>query len=322
MAKNEPAKFNIFSRAFRDGKGAVAEDPIMDKPSFGNFFKLFKRKFNQIVTMNLFFVAGNFPLLALLGVMAGFFSTDSTAPVHTVFAQFNGVMTHTQNAFVAANLGSMSTQTQIRVMSTGDWILIGIACLAIFTFGPVMTGMSYIFRNMVKEDPIFIKHDFFYAIKRNLKQSIIYGIIDVAVMFFIFYDIVFFNLNYSAGALTSLFFFASLCLAVIYFFMRMYVYVMMVTFDLSIGKLLKNALYFSVLGIKRNSCCILGTIVIIALNLFLVRVFLPIGLMLPFVITVSLLVFLSVYCAYPVICKYMIEPYYDKDGNPKKTEAQ
>jgi len=177
-----------------------------------------------------------------------------------------------------------------------------------------MVGSSYIMRNIMKQEHVFIWHDFFYAIKRNLKQSIIFGVMDVLIIFVLGYDIVLYNLNFSQSFLTAILFFAMICIALLYFFMRMYIYTMMLTFDLSIKKLLKNALLFSVLGVKRNFCALLGVAICVIVTLFLMTVVLPLGIIIPFVFLFAFLIYITTYCAYPVIHKYMIAPYYKSDG--------
>lgn len=308
-------RFNIFSWMTRDGAGVEpGEEPVMKNPSVKNFFKLFGRKFNQIITLNLMMIAGNFPIFFLFAMMTGYFSINTASPAYTLFAQLNGALGSTPSAYSAALFGSYSIQTPLTVLSTVDYVLIALSCLVLFTFGPVMVGSSYIMRNMVRQEPIFMKHDFFYAIKRNLKQSVIFGIMDVAIIFFIIYDIFFFNLNFSQSMAMKMMFFAAIFIAILYFFMRMYIYIMMLTFDLSIFKLLKNALIFTVLGIKRNACALIGTLAAVLLNFWLLAVYFPIGVILPFIITLSFTMFISAYCAYPVISKYMIEPYYGDDA--------
>lgn len=161
-------RFNIFSWMTRDGAGVEpGEEPVMKNPSVKNFFKLFGRKFNQIITLNLMMIAGNFPIFFLFAMMTGYFSINTASPAYTLFAQLNGALGSTPSAYSAALFGSYSIQTPLTVLSTVDYVLIALSCLVLFTFGPVMVGSSYIMRNMVRQEPIFMKHDFFYAIKRQ-----------------------------------------------------------------------------------------------------------------------------------------------------------
>ncbi len=316
--KNNSSRFNPFSWMTRDGIGVEDDEPpILDNPGIKNYFKLLGRRFNQIVTINLMLLIGNFPIVFALAVLSGYFSINSTAPVYSIFAQVNGAHMCQPSAYTSAIFGTFAGQSDIVVLSTTDYVFIGLTFLVLLTFGCVMAGSVYLFRGMIRDEHIFIWHDFWYCIKRNFKQAIPFGIFDLLITAVIMYDIVFFNLNYSQSIATMMMFFASLILAVMYIIMRMYIYPMMITFDLSIGKLFKNALLFTILGIKRNAIAVLIIAAITAIDFFMIGVFMPVGILLPFVIVFSLLTYTGVYWAYPVISKYMIEPYYNKDGTPK-----
>ena len=95
--------------------------------------------------------------------------------------------------------------------------------------------------------------------------------------------------------------------------MRFYIYLMLITFDLKITKIVKNALIFTALGIKRNLLAVLGIALLVGLNLFLVIWLVPAGIALPLILPLlylmGMLGFISTYAAYPVIDKYMIAPY-------------
>lgn len=293
------------------------EKKVMEEPGFRNFFKLFGRNFGNIVSVNLMMMLGCLPLFFALLVIAGYFSHTSSAPLYTVFAPLYGALVQSPNAYSAAILAEFSIQSSVTLLSTVDYVLLGISALTVFTFGPVTVGATYIMRNTVRQEHVFIFHDFMYAIKRNIKQAILFGIADIAIILLLIYDIVLYNLNFSQSMLNAVMFFAMLCIAVLYFFMRMYIYPMMLTFDLSLRKLLKNALFFSVLGIKRNICALLAVAAVVIVTAILMTVVLPIGIVIPFVFLFSFLVYTTTYCAYPVIHKYMIAPYYKNDGTPR-----
>jgi hypothetical protein len=78
-------------------------------------------------------------------------------------------------------------------------------------------------------------------------------------------------------------------------------------------KIFKNALIFAVLGIKRNIMATLGIVAMVVINGLLIIGGLSIGLALPVILPFFYLLgfsgFMSTYAAYPVIKKYMIDPY-------------
>ena len=118
-------------------------------------------------------------------------------------------------------------------------------------------------------------------------------------------------------------FFAISALAIVYIIMHFYMYLLLITFDLKGFKILKNALIFTVLGIKRNIMAILGIVLLAVIHVALVVLLLPLGvaipLVLPLVYIFSLIGFITTYAAFPVIDKYMIQPYLA--SHPKHEEG-
>lgn len=315
--KERREKFNIFARAYKDGKGVEKDEkPICDEPTLKNFFVMLGRKLNQMLSVNIIMVIGNFPIFFLLLAVSGYLSIHLASPNYPVFAPLYGALLFDKNPGTAALWSVFSRQAEVTILTTADYIMIGIGALVIITFGLVRVGVTYILRNMFLGEPIFLMHDFFYAIKRNIKQGLIYGIMDLVIIALLIYDIVFFNLNYNLSTVMNVMFFMSLCLAMLYFFMRHYIYLMLITFDLSILKMLKNALLFTILGIKRNIMVFLGTVCVGLFEFFLMYAYFPLAVIIPFVILPSLLIMMGIYGAYPKIKEIMIDPYYEKINKP------
>ena len=188
-----------------------------------------------------------------------------------------------------------------------------LALVLLFIFGPINVGSTYILRNMVRREPVFIWSDFWYAIRRNKKQGILFGILDAILIGVLAFDLVYFYKMLGTGFMTDLMFFIVLFITLIYFFMRFYIYIIMVTFDLSIKKILKNSLIFAILGFKRNIMALLGIILMLGINLALLLLLVPLNMMFPIILPVFYLLgfggFMAAYAAYPTIDKYMIKPY-------------
>jgi len=312
MEKKEKKKFNLYTLLNRDGKGVEKKDSlnVLDKPNISNFFKLLGRKFNQLLSVNMFYIFGNFPVLFALFAFAGYTSDTIFSPGSGLFTALKGSMYFDLSPVTASLNGIYGIQSEMTVPTTLTYVFYGLALLVFFTFGLVNVGTTYILRNIVRGEPVFMWSDFWYAIKRNLKQGIIFGIIDLFICFMLFYDLIFFRSNMGSNTMLMIFYFISFGMIFIYFFMRMYTYLMMITFDLNIFKLLKNSVFFAVLGIKRNIMCLIGTALVIGINFIIFTWFMPIGIILPFVITIALCSLISVYCAYPKIKEIMIDPYY------------
>jgi len=319
----QKSKFNIFNKAAEDGKGVDKDEiAIADNPTFLNFFKLFGRKLNQLLSVNIFMIFGNFPIFFFLLSMSGYFSIHTTSPYYTVYAPLRGALFFDNSAANSALWTLFSRQAEVTVHTTADYVFLALTALLLITFGPVRVGCTYILRNLFRGEPVFFFHDFFYAIKRNLRQALIYGFMDILFILLIVYDIVFFNLNYGANMMLNTMFFMSLCLAVLYFFMRHYIYLMLITFDLSILKMLKNGLLFTILGIKRNAVLLIATLAVVLLEYMLLIVYFPLGVIVPFILLPALLMIMGVYAAYPKIKEIMIDPYYEEIKQKQTAEEE
>ncbi len=310
--QNKP-RFNLFNRAYADGAGVEKDEvPISDNPTLVNFFKLVGRKINELLTVNILYVIGNFPVFFFLLAMSGYFSIHTTSPYYAVYAPLRGAMLFHNSPAVSALWTLYSRQAEVTVHTTADKILLGLALLLFLTYGPVRVGLTRNLRNMFRGKPVMMLSDFFEAIRRNWKQAFPVGILDLGVVALLAYDITFFRLNYSASMMMSILFFLSCALLILYFFMRPYLYLMLVTFDITIPKMIKNALYFSVLGLKRNVMVLIGTLLALAFEYALLLIYFPLGVIVPFVILPAFLMLMGIYGAYPKIKEIMIDPYYSE----------
>lgn len=113
--------------------------------------------------------------------------------------------------------------------------------------------------------------------------------------------------------LRSVSFYGCIFLLIIYFMMRNYIYIILVTFKLSLFKVLKNSFIFAFVGLKRNIMAFIGIILVCFIN-YTVFIYLPIvGAVLPLIITPCICSFIGAYASYPVIKKYMITPFYNDE---------
>lgn len=306
-------KFNWFGMYDLDGKGVEKGEPtFLEHPTFGNFFRLFGRKWQKLISVNLLFVFGNFPIFFYFIYRAGYFGVESTAPYYLQFAPLYGAAMFRDNFAVSALYGIFGMQVPISANTPTTLVFFGLTALLLFTFGPVNAGVTHITRSMLRGDPVFLWHDFTHTIKKNWRQAIPMGIIDLGALFLLGYDVRYFWSNLTSVWMYVMFY-VSLFMFVVFFMMRFYMYHIMITFDLSIFKILKNSLIFAILGIKRNLLALLGIIVLIALNLLLFGTYVPIGIILPFVIVPAIMLLIETYAAYPKIKEYMIDPYYPDD---------
>lgn len=318
--KEEKKRFKIFRNIYdKDGPG-VEKDEVkaMEDPSLFNFFKLLKRKFGRLVTVNALYLLGNFPFVFFVIRMSGFVMNEFSANAYSVYPSLYGVsLFEADSPAVASLLGIFGRVTTGYDHNIASIILTYLSLLVVFTFGCTNAGTTYILRNMVREEPVFLWSDFKYSIKRNWKQALPMGIIDSLLIALLVNAIVSYNLNINNGGVNVPFLIISWAAFFLYFFMRLYIYIMIVTFDLKLSKILKNAAFFAILGFKRNIMALFGVVILAVLTLGLCIIFLPIGIIIPFTILFSFGGFMGTYAAYPKIKQIMIDPYYAEHPEEK-----
>ena len=320
--ETEPKKKRFFSflDPYRDGKGVYEDEDRT--PTFKFFFKLFFRKFSKILQLNLLMI---FQVLPLIAIGLFFFLGNKTPTATDVsFAPLYGINKIANSVGAAPTLDISSIQMGIPVFApVFTFSMIALALILIVTFGWQNVGAAYVLRGLYRGDPVFVFSDFFYGIKKNFKQGLLLGLVDALVIVVLALDFMFF-FNRGGTFGLDLMYFVIFALVLIYIVMRFYIYLMLITFDIKISKIIKNALIFTVLGIKRNLLALIGILLIIAINAALIILCLPTGfslpIVLPFVYLMGTVSFISTYAAYPVIDKYMIAPYVSKDTEESDAE--
>lgn len=255
----------LFSAHYdRPGPGISKDEK--PKPPFIHFFELYTRKFWLLVRMNLlYFVCC---IVFYLPVIL-----TTVALVHI-----------NENPF---NIG-----------------LFYLSTLPILLTGPFTAGYMLVQRNFAREIPTFLWSDFKDAVKTNWKQSMVASAIGVVVFDVLLFVIHFYFANLSKQSFYVVPLVLSLLLVLIFLFMQYYLYILIVTFNLKLKNIYRNALIFAFLGAPRNfliTVCIAAIVVLTSLFQFLV-------ILIPLV-TLSTAAFLISFCAWPVIQKYMIDPY-------------
>ncbi len=305
---NKKRKFKLFDMN-RDGKGV---DPGEDTtPNLKFFFKLLWRKLSKIISLNILMIVQVVPLIACLYL---YFIATPTTPTQ-YFPEYSalfGMQEAASSSLSSLNLGLFSFQLPQPTYNTYIYWVMGILILfQLVTYGWQKVGSIYVMRGLVRGDSVFIMSDFFYAIKKNLKQGFVLGFIDCIAIFALVFDVYYFYTS-PHNSMNNFMYVMTIALIILYTIFRFYMYLMVVTFDMKLRKVFKNALIFIVLGIKRNLMALLGLVLITALAIFLIVLFLPMGLgvtlVLPFIYYLGVCAFIYTYAAYPVIKKYMIDP--------------
>lgn len=185
--------------------------------------------------------------------------------------------------------------------------------------GPLVAGLTYVVRNFSLGKYVFLYSDFFEHAKKNIRQGLVVSVLDTVVGYLLILAIrVYLTRMQYESLVFALPFALALILGLIFLFMNYYLFLMVVTVDLPLVAMLKNALLFCVLGVAKNIFITLwcGVIVFVCLWYF------PLSLI--FVLPVGFTTLLMIVCfnAYPILEKYMINPYYEqqKQEHPQEED--
>lgn len=271
----------IFFHSYdKPGKGIDPDAP--QKRGFFRFFDIFFRKFWHFGKANLLYTAALIPTFIILLLLMIF-------PV-------------------SGFIGAEAQGADILVMS----IIFVNLYIAMWGAGPATAGMTYIMRNYAREEHAWLWSDFKDSFKSNFKQSLAVFVIDiiVAVLFYIAI-VVYSQMSGWLGVLK----YAIYMMIFIYTMMHFYIYPMMVTFELSLKDLYKNALLFALCKLPINVFVIIVLVFVqVALPVLAIlyggtyyMLLLILILMLEMVLTQAFSAFLVNFCAYPAIKKYMLD---------------
>ena len=278
-------------------------------PNLKYFFKLWGRRFTKLLSVNLVALLQFVPLVAAYLVYFWADTTTSVSANNLAFPLIQGVSILDSTSGNLALLTLFASQTNLPIITFWMTALRAVFILLfVVTFGWFNIGHTYLMREMIHGRPVFIFSDIKYAVKKNAKQGFVLGLIDAAIIYILYTNLTTLSDGSMVGFLGDVSYVANFAIAIIYIFMRFYLYLMAITFDMKIFKIIKNALIFVMLGIKRNLMALLFTIVLVGINFLIFLLYTPLGLVLPFFYLFSFPAFAAAYAAYPIIQKYMIDP--------------
>lgn len=269
----------LFFKDYESSGSGIAKN-APKKKGFALFCDIFFRKFWNIIGLNMLYFLFFIPLVLAFAVMS--FIKDSTIATALI-----------------------------------------ILCLAVFAvfIGPATAGLTKVMRKFVLEKHSFITRDFFDGFKENFKKALIVGILDVVVALSAFAA---YNVYPGLAVLydTKVFYVPmvlTLSLALTVVIMNFYVYLMMVATDLSFKELVKNSFALTFVGMKINLVTfVIYAFILISMLALLIGSPVLFMILMPF-IPAAILWFVVCFNSYPVIQKYVINPYYTNMGkiNPE-----
>lgn len=197
-------------------------------------------------------------------------------------------------------------------------LLYALVSIPVVTRGLAEAGLAFVTRNYAREKHVFLPSDFFDTIKKNWKQALAAGILELAISACLIFDIIYawdwLNAAQGFEIMPLLFFAVSFFLVVIFCYARYYLYMQIITFKLSFKQVCKNSLLLAIAGFKENLIISLALLAIYALAAVLLFNYFWYVLA-PLVILYVLLFpafrsFLIQFTIFPLIKRTIIDPYY------------
>lgn len=218
----------------KSGKGDYQKDDL-PRNRKQQFFEMLRIRFAGLFRMNLMTAVAFLPLLYVLMVML-----DSLLGHMVLLADATAagtVITPEQEELV-----KNSPQLIYNILFSGFTLLIP----AIAITGPVQAGMAYVTRNWARDEHAFVWSDFKDAVKANWKQalgvSLITGLLPLILL-------VCYQFYGSLGQNNVLFIvpqMLAIALGLVWMLALVYLYPLMVTYQMGFGTLIRNALLLSV----------------------------------------------------------------------------
>ena len=280
----------LFNSYFtKPGPGVDKDAP--EKLRIWQFFEIFWGQLSKLTLINMIYFVAMLPLVAGLAIC---FKVDFLSP-------------------------SIIT---LRVPGSIDLMGIILIVASLFTSFPATLGFTFVLRNIQRREHAWLWHDFIKHTKANYKKGVINGVVTLLVYYLLlnahglYYSQQIFGSGYANSFLAIL----MLALVVVFTWAQFYVNTMIVTFDLSLKSIYRNATLFAISSAPRN---ILVSIIclILGFGVFVLSYLIPIlAVILAILILYSLFGFITVFCVYPTIDKYMISVVEDNTQDDTEEE--
>jgi uncharacterized membrane protein YesL len=273
--RKDHIKMSLFGNYKTTGAG-ISKDAPPKKPFF-RFWELVFRKFWKLLEVNILMMSSLLPLLAAALVIYYF----------------------------------IEKYTNVALLLSAGLVLL----FAIF-FGPVIAGCTQILRNFSREKPMFLMDTFFKTVRSCFKSACLMGIINLAVgasavcSFRVYPSLI----ETDGSTLYYVLFILTLSVTLAVLMMSFYAYLMIVSTDLSMKNILKNSLALSFIALKKNLLTLLISVAILGAFVMLTMLFPYVMALLWIFMPISFVGFIIVFNCYPVIQKYVINPYYAQRG--------
>ena len=282
----------------KSGKGVDKRDP--NKKRIAIFFEIFFRKFWGLCKANLLYVICCIPAFVIMLFVSGILTSGITDYFTPIIAQSfsNG----------PADVLSSVVELQVALFDMVLRTFVALLFMVFFGAGPVTAGFTYILRNYAREEHVWLISDMWQRTKSNFGQALIVWVTDVLAfvvltLAFKFYLSISGPMSYLAGLIGFI--------AIVFIMMHFYIYQLMVTFELKLKDLYKNALLLVFAEVPKNLVVFVAIVLIHIIIPYFGTVmgnmplFMPIFLFLEVVVLIAATGFMSNFFVYSTVERFI-----------------
>lgn len=271
----------FFNSYTKPGKGISKED--VQKSGIPLYFDIFFRRFWKFISLNLLYMLASIPAIVISFVMA--------------------------NYFIGLIITVMQLHENEAVLNLMPFISIPFAMLLfqITGSGPATVSHNYTLRKYVKDTHVWLWTDFVGCFKRNFLQGLAVYIINVLVVFLLFFGFLFYRFM-MPGKIQQVLSIFIMVTAVIFFIMQKYTYMLVSGFELKTIHIFKNAFILTMAGLVWN---LFSAVVVGAMTWGICCLYVKIPAVAIFVIFgiyFSIITFTQLFITNNTVKKYLEEP--------------
>ncbi len=305
--------FGLFNYA-KEGPGVEPDEP--EKGPVAEFFSILGSKFWKLIIVNLMMILFN-----IVGLAAAFFFSGWVVQLFLPGFTFNRMLSFVEVLGIEFAEGVTAADYASHLF-TGNSLtfLFTFVGFQYFVLGPVYAGITLILRNFSRRTPVFMWMDFKETALKNWKQSLIHSVISTLLLVLLGIAFYFYGSAFGGTILPMVLRIFLIMVLIIYTMMQFYIYQLIITFDLSLKDIYKNALLFTFLRLPSNFGVFLLCLIFLLVIPFLIIWTVPNAISLMIIFLLYTLLFLSFtlflinFQANRGIYKYMIKPIEEKEA--------
>ena len=196
-------------------------------------------------------------------------------------------------------------------------------CIPIVTIGHATVALVRILRNYSIEKNAFLFSDFWDTFKENFVKGFIVGLIDIVLAVSLATSLIYYPQLGEQTTWGYILLGITLSITLTVVMMNFFIFLMIAVTDIKLPLIFKNAFALTSIAIGKNFITLLLVALTLGIMVLLCVINISFVLLVP-IWMLSFVWFIVVFNSYPIIQKYVINPYYEERGevNPELAYTQ